>query len=164
MIEESKNNDNSKSDSETKQRDGLYKNLIIRARQYFDVKFGNNANASLNAQTMMADFQDSIPGVGVDMYITIIATDSVENDYINGGEIDVYKSNLTSVFLMVIINDIYWNSITDTDKKDLVAYFVKYLENEYPNKPVRVEINNGARTVADGKTSLFGDDPKIELQ
>lgn len=135
-------------------------------RKSFNDKRGNNYQAARTAQALADIFKTVAPTSSFDVFINLDADEADQKRYELGGDEAEYKASVDWMILSVVIDSKLWNSSTDDGKKDLVASWIKAMQNEYENSGGMVTVSNDSRKVAEGSWSAgkHGIEPKIELK
>lgn len=106
------------------------------------------------------------PTSSFDVFINLDADEADQKKYELGGDEAEYKASVDWVVLSVVIDSQLWNKSTDDSKKDLVASWIKAMQNEYSESGGMITVSNDSRKVAEGTWSAgkYGSEPKIELK
>lgn len=140
--------------------------VLQNERKSFNDKRGNNYQAARTAQALADIFKTVAPTSSFDVFINLDADETDQKKYELGGDEAEYKASVDWVVLSVVIDSQLWNSSTDDGKKDLVASWIKIMQNEYENSGGMITVSNDSRKVAEGTWSAgkYGSEPKIELK
>ena len=135
-------------------------------RKSFNDKRGNDYEAAQTAQSLADIFKTVAPTSSFDVFINLDADEADQKKYELGGDEAEYKASVDWVILSVVIDSKLWNSSSDDSKKDLVASWIKIMQNEYSESGGMITVSNGSRKVAEGTWSAgkYGSEPKIELK
>ncbi|MFH0943196.1 MAG: hypothetical protein V1810_03420 [Candidatus Beckwithbacteria bacterium] len=124
----------------------------------FDKNMGNNYVAAKYAQDIMNTTNKAVPNFILDSYLEL----SPEN--MNSQEEETYKKKVSSAFLTVSVNNLFWNQMNDNSKKDVVGSFVVSVGNIFPGGYPHITVSNGIRTVATGEYNWLKTEPKVTLK
>lgn len=135
-------------------------------RKTFNDKRGNNYQAARTAQAIADIFKTVAPASSFDVFINLDADEADQKKYELGGDEAEYKASVDWVVLSVVIDNSTWNASTDDTKKDLVASWIKIMQNEYSESGGMITVSNDSRKVAEGTwlAGKYGSEPKIELK
>ena len=135
-------------------------------RSSFDDKRGNNLQAAKTAQALVDISKTVSPGYSFDVFINADAGEIDNKKYELGGDEVEYKNSVDWVVLSIVIDSEIWNTYSDDSKKDLVASWIKIMQNEYINGNGMITVSNDSRKVAEGNwlAKEYGKEPDIELK
>lgn len=124
----------------------------------FDTQRGNNPVAAKYAQEFIDLANKAASGTVVDIFLELSPEDMAGKDE------ESYKKDVTSAFLTVEVDNLFWNSLNDSSRKDLVAAWVVSLGNIFTGGYPHVYVNNGIRAVAEGEYNFWRSEPNITLK
>ncbi len=135
-------------------------------RKTFNDKRGNNYQAAKTAQALVDIAKTASPNSSFDAFIKLDASEADQKKYELGGDEAEYKANVDWMILSVVIDSSLWNKSSEDYKKDLIASWIKIMQNEYENSGGMITVSNDSRKVAEGtwSSSQVGSEPKIELK
>jgi hypothetical protein len=135
-------------------------------RTSFDSKRGNNLESAKTAQALVDITETVSPGYYFDVYISTDADDINNKKYELGGDETEYKNSVDWVMLSIVLDSEIWNTYSDDSKKDLVASWIKIMQNNYIKGNGMITVSNSSRKVAEGNwlAKEYGKEPDIELK
>jgi len=137
---------------------------LKKARSKYDNSRGNNADAANTANRLLKVLKRTGNTDDIDVFLELTSSDDAEQAFLNGGDLDTYRSKVTTIFFTVRMDNSLWDYSLETAQRDLVASFVIGIRNIYPNSLPHVTVNNGIRNVATGSWSLFRSEADVELK
>ncbi|MBU2567677.1 MAG: hypothetical protein KJ967_02730 [Elusimicrobia bacterium] len=124
----------------------------------FNNNVGNNYVAAKYAQDIMNTANKAVPNFILDSYLELSPEDIKDQDE------ETYKKKVSSAFLTVSVNNLFWNQMNDNSKKDVVGSFVVSVGNIFPGGYPHITVSNGIRTVATGEYNWLKTEPKVTLK
>lgn len=134
-------------------------------RSSFDDKRGSNAEAAKTAQALIDLAQTASPDTAFDAYIRTEVDEADLKRYELGGDEQEFKESISFAGASIVIDSDVWSVSTDDQKKNLIASWVKIMQNQYPTASGWMKINNGVRDVAEANwlKAEYGKSPDIKL-
>ena len=134
-------------------------------RSSFDDKRGSTAEAAKTAQALIDLAELASPDTAFDVYIRTEADEVDLKRYELGGDEQEYKNSVSFAGVSIVIDSDVWSASTEDQKKNLIASWVKLMQNQYPNAGGWMKINNGLRDVAEANwlKAEYGKSPDIKL-
>ena len=135
-------------------------------RSSFDDKRGSTAEAAKTAQALIDLARITSPDTTFDVYIRTEADEADLRRYELGGNEQEYKNSISFAGVSIVIDSDVWSASTEDRKKNLVASWIKIMQNQYPNASGWLKVNNALRDVAEANwlKAEYGKSPDIKLQ
>lgn len=135
-------------------------------RSSFDDKRGSNAEAAKTAQALIDLSKVVSPDTAFDVFIRTETDEADLKRFELGGDEKEFKDSVDFVAVSIVIDSDVWSASTDDQKKNLIASWVKIMQNQYPNATGWMKISNGIRDVAEANwlQAKYGKSPDIKLQ
>ncbi len=124
----------------------------------FDTDSGNNYVAAKYAQGIMDTTNKAVPNFILESFLELNPED------LKGENEETYKGKVSSAFLTIKVNNLYWNQMDDDSKKDIVGSLVVSVGNIFPGGYPHITVGNGTRTVASGEYNWLKTEPKVTLK
>jgi len=158
--------ENKRIEEEEERVEEARKQEIQDERALLDTRRGNNLQSAKTAQALVDITEAVSPGYYFDAYISIDASEENNEKYDLGGDETEYRNSVDWVVLSIVLDSEIWNTYSEDSKKDLVASWIKIMQNQYIKGNGMITVSNSSRKVAEGNwlAKEYGKEPDIELK
>lgn len=122
----------------------------------YDKNLGNNYISSRESKKFKDVLNSAIGGFVTSSYLELDPAEITTSE-------DQYLQSVASIFLRVNVNNMIWNSMNESQQKDVVVSMTSSIRTAIGYGYPHVYVNNGTRDVAEGSLSLLGE-PKVAFK